>query len=93
MLHNLTRIDNETISIHKFSPKLQFIIRIFILFKNLTGDKASRTVGNSIHRSKAEFHDSKKKNKTELSLRKDSEKSKRTFVIKSFDNVLKFVIN
>jgi hypothetical protein len=66
MLYNLTRIDNETISIHKFSPKLQFIIRIFIFFKNLTGDQASCTVSDSIHRSKAEFHDSKKKNKADL---------------------------
>ena len=72
MPYDFTRIDNETIGIHKFSPKLQFIIRIFIPFKN---------------RSKAEFHYFKKENKTELSRRKDSEKSKRTFVIKSFDNV------
>jgi|GEM_PF-1996104 len=93
MPHNLARIDDKAISIHKFSPELQFIIRILILFKNLTGNKASRTVSNSIHRCKAEFHYFKKENKTELSLRKDSEKSKRTFVIKSFDNVLKFVIN
>ena len=76
MLYNLTRIDNETISIHKFSPKLQFIIRIFILFKNLTGDKASRTVGNSIHRSKAEFHDSKKKNKADLVYGKTQKKAR-----------------
>ena len=87
MPYDFTRIDNETIGIHKFSPKLQFIIRIFIPFKNLTGDEASCTVSNSIHRCKAEFHYFKKENKTELSLRKDSEKSKRTFVIKSFDNV------
>lgn len=77
MSYDLTRIDNETISIHKFSPKLQFIIRIFILFKNLTGDQASRRVSNSIHRCKAEFHDFKKGNKTDLSLRKIYPKSKR----------------
>lgn len=77
MAYDLTRIDNETISIHKFSPELQFIIRIFILFKNLTGDEASRTVSNSIHRCKAEFHDFKTENKTDLSLRKIYPKSKR----------------
>ena len=92
MPYDLTWIDNESISIHKFSPKMQFIIRIFILFKNLTGDEASRTVSNSIHRSKAEFHDFKKGNKTDLSLQKSSEKSKRSFVIKSFDKKQKFLI-
>ena len=77
MPYDLTRIDNETISIHKFSPELQFIIRIFILFKNLTCDEASCTVSDSIHRSKAEFHDFKTENKTDLSLRKIYPKSKR----------------
>ena len=92
MLYNLTRIDNESISIHKFSPELQFIIRIFILFKNLTSNKACRTISNSIHRCKVEFHDFKKGNKTDLSLQKSSEKSKRSFVIKSFDKKQKFLI-
>ena len=77
MPYDLTWIDNETISIHKFSPELQFIIRIFILFKNLTCDEASCTVSDSIHRSKAEFHDFKTENKTDLSLRKIYPKSKR----------------
>lgn len=92
MPYDLTRIDNETISIHKFSPELQFIIRIFILFKNLTRDQASRTVSDSIHRCKAEFHDFKAENKTDPSLRKSSEKSKRTFVIKSFDKKKRIAI-
>lgn len=92
MPYDLTCIDNESISIHKFSPKMQFIIRIFILFKNLTSNKACRTISNSIHRCKAEFHDFKKGNKTDLSLQKSSEKSKRSFVIKSFDKKQKFLI-
>ncbi len=63
MPYHLARIDDKAISIHKFSPYLQLIIRIFILLKNLTRDEARRTIRNSIHRSKAEFHDKEKKNK------------------------------
>lgn len=63
MLDDFARIDDKTIRIHKFSPELELIIRIFVLFKNLPRDEASSTVSNSIHRSKAQFHDIFIKNK------------------------------
>ena len=78
MLDNLTWIDDKAICIHKFSPKLNSIIRVFIFFKNLTRDKASRTVGDSIHRSKAEFHVfSLKQINTSKSIAKSCQKSSR----------------
>lgn len=63
MFDDFTGIDDKAICVHKFSSQLQSILSIVIFLKNLIRDEASRTVGNSIHRSKAEFHDNEKKNK------------------------------
>lgn len=58
MLDDFAWIDDKAICVHKFSSQLQSILSIVIFLKNLIRDEASRTVGNSIHRSKTEFHDS-----------------------------------